>query len=249
MNNFLKIFTSKNKQQLLPDFSQVKVDFHSHLIPAVDDGVKSAEESVEILERFHAYGFRKEITTPHVMSDFFRNDEHSIKSGYDEVMQRLEKQNFTIDFEYAAEYYLDYEMVRFVKDKKLLTLGDQFVLIEFSFFNPPGQLMNLIFDMQSSGYKVILAHPERYLFYHNDKEKYEELADRQVYLQINGNSLLGEYGLNTKKVAQWLVKQNLVSFIGSDAHGMAHVEKMQGLLFNEYFYELVKSDRLLNDQL
>ena len=249
MNKFLKIWTSKNKRQLLDDFSQVKVDFHSHLIPAIDDGVKSAEESIEILNLFHDYGFQKVITTPHVMSDFFRNDENSIRTGYKQVIDLLETQDFSIDFQFAAEYYLDYEILNIIKQSKMLTLGENFVLIEFSFFNPPEQLTNLIFDLQSSGYKVILAHPERYLYFHNNREKYNELVDRQVFMQINGNSLLGEYGINAKKVAQWLVQQNLVDFVGSDAHGIAHVEKMKALLYNEYFYELVKSGKLKNHQL
>ena len=249
MNQFLKIFTSKNKRQLLDDFSQVKVDFHSHLIPGIDDGVKIIEESLEILELFNNYGFQKVITTPHVMSDFFRNDHKSINEGYKKVVDQLNNKEFKISFEFAAEYYLDYEIVKILKEGNILTFSDNYVLIEFSFFNPPENLTNIIFDLQSSGYKVVLAHPERYIFFHSNKEKYEELADRQVYMQINGNSLLGEYGLNSKKVAQWLIQHNLVDFVGSDAHGKAHVEKYKGLLHNQYFYELIKSGRLKNNQL
>jgi protein-tyrosine phosphatase len=249
VNRFLKIFTSKNNRQLLEDFSQVKVDFHSHLIPGIDDGVKTIEESIEILNLFHNYGFQKVITTPHVMSDYFRNDQKSIGEGFDKVINQLKQKEFKISFDYAAEYYLDYEILKILKEGNILTFSENYVLIEFSFFNPPENLTNIIFDLQSSGYKVVLAHPERYIFFHNNKEGYEELVDRQVYMQINGNSLLGEYGLNAKKAAQWLIQHNYVDFVGSDAHGKGHIEKFKGLLYNEHFYKLIKSGRLKNDQL
>lgn len=245
----MKIFTSKKKKQLLEDFSQVKVDFHSHLIPSVDDGVRTPGESLEILEFLQKIGFEKEITTPHVMSDFFRNDQKSIEDGYNKVLELHSKTQNGIAFEYAAEYYLDYEVLNLLKSDSLLTISENYLLIEFSFFNPPEHLTNIIFDLQSSGYKIILAHPERYIYYHNNREKYEELSDRQVYLQINGNSLLGEYGANSKKIAQWLIDKKLVDFIGSDAHSKSHIEKYQGLLFNQDFYNLMKSGRLKNDQL
>jgi protein-tyrosine phosphatase len=244
-----KIFRSENNKQLLPDFSEVEVDFHSHLIPAIDDGVKTVEESIQILERFINYGFRKVITTPHVMSDYYKNDNNTISAGYQKVKEVLNQKNLDIEFTFAAEYYLDYEFVKLVRSNQILTLGDNYVLVEFSFFAPPENYLEIFFDLQSNGFKVILAHPERYSFLQSDKKLFEEIKDRNIFLQINGNSLLGDYNPAAKKTAEWLIDENYVDFIGSDTHNIESLDRMRALLYNKYFYQLLKSGNLKNNQL
>ena len=222
---------------------------HSHLIPGIDDGVKTIEESMSLIAKFKDLGYSKLITTPHVMSDYYKNSPDIINKGLSKVKDEINKQEIEIEIEAAAEYYIDFDFLEKIKNKEYLTISNRYVLIEFSFFNAPETLSEVIFELQTNGNKVILAHPERFTFFHNKKENYEILRDKDVYFQLNANSLIGEYSPGVKKVAEWLIEKEFVNFVGSDAHNLQHLEKMRSLLYNKSFYNLVKSGALLNSSL
>ena len=191
-------------------------DIHSHLIPAIDDGVKSLEESIEIIKNMKSLGYKKIISTSHIMSHKYPNNKDNIKEGCELVKNELIKQNIDIEFDVAAEYYFDEYFIEKIREKDLLTLGDNYVLFELSYTSTPFGLEQVVFELLQNGYKPILAHPERYTYYSNSLEKYTSLKDLGLHFQINLNSLHKFYGMKPKIAAEYLVNNGLVDFVGSD---------------------------------
>ncbi len=149
----------------------------------------------------------------------------------------------------TAEYYLDYDFERKLDNEKLLTFGKNYLLFEISYMNPPDNLYHVIFKMQTLGYKPVLAHPERYNFWHKEFDKYEAFIDKGVLLQMNINSLSGYYSIPTKKVAEQMIDKNMISFVGSDCHHMGHVNLMKEVVFEPHLKQLIESGNLLNNTL
>ncbi len=247
--SFLKRIFGKEEKLEPVDLAQLKVDFHSHLIPGIDDGSKSMEESIKMLKTFKELGYQKVITTPHVMSDFYKNESSTIIEGRDQIRNKLKELNIHIEFEAAAEYYLDESLGDKITKGDILSFGDKYVLFELPFFSEPPNLSQIVFQFQTNGYKPILAHPERYSFWYKDFEKYRELKEKGVFLQLNILSLIGHYSPETQKIAEKLIKENLISFIGSDCHNSHHLELIEIARRKKSLYELINSGYLLNKTL
>lgn len=245
----MALFGLFNKELPPADLSVLKTDIHSHFIPGIDDGSKSIKNSLELLEAMEAFGYKKVITTPHVMSDSYKNTPEIILSGLEKVREAITKAGMNIKIEAAAEYYLDHDFERKLKAKEVLTFGDKYLLFEMAFVNPPDNLYQFVFEMQMQGYKPVLAHVERYGFWQNNYSKYEELASRGILLQMNINSVTGHYSMETKKAAQWLIDKDMISFVGSDCHHTGHIELMKKALREKAFHKLLASKKLLNPTL
>lgn len=245
MNFFKRIFKSEPKLEPL-DLSILHTDLHSHLIPGIDDGSKSIEESIEMLKQFEVLGYKKVITTPHVMSDFYRNTPEIILSGLAKVRSAIQTEGLNIEIEAAAEYYLDDYFEELIEQKNLLTFGDNHVLFELSFQNPPVRIKEAIFSMITNGYKPILAHVERYPFYFNEWEILEDLRNRGALFQLNINSLSGQYGPQVKKMGQDMIDRDWVEVIGSDCHHMRHLESINELRTNSHLHKIAGKAELLN---
>ncbi|MCX6296202.1 MAG: capsular biosynthesis protein [Bacteroidetes bacterium] len=244
------IFSKKQKRLNTPiDLSVLGCDIHSHFIPGIDDGAKTIEESIEMLTEMHTLGYKKIITTPHTMSDYYRNTSEIILNGAENVKQALKEVNIPIEFKAASEYYLDYDLERKLDEGPLLTFGNKYLLFEISYMNPPDNLFHIIFKMQLLGYKPVLAHPERYNFWHNDFDKYETFIDKGVLLQLNINSLTGYYSPSTKKIAEQMIDKNMISFVGTDCHHMGHINLLKQVVYDPYLEKLIESDLLLNKSL
>lgn len=250
MSFFSRVFGQSAKSSVAVDLSLLKCDMHSHFIPGIDDGAKTMEESIAMLREFSALGYKKVITTPHIMSDAYRNTPEIILGGLAQVRVALKTANVPIEIDAAAEYYLDFDFERKVEEKKILTFGNNYVLFELSFVNTPDNLHGVIFKMLTNGYKPILAHPERYNFWHQDFKKYEELVEKGVLLQLNLNSLSGHYGPATQKIAERMIEANMISFLGSDCHHMGHIEVIRNrTVFQKSLLKLIESGKLLNSSL
>jgi tyrosine-protein phosphatase YwqE len=138
----------------------------------------------------------------------------------------------------ASEYMINETFLQRLETEKLLTLKDNYLLIEMSYLNPPLALKEIIFEIQLKGYQPILAHPERYLFYHNTPKMYEELKKLDVQFQLNLLSSVGYYGTAVANTADFLLKEDLIDFVGSDVHHMRH--------YNAFHNKLViKSEKQL----
>ena len=224
------------------------VDFHSHLIPGIDDGVKTAEEAADILERLQQLGYRKVITTPHIMGDFYPNTPEIIREGKTAVEVELKQRNLQIEFEAAAEYHLDEKFVEIINEgAELLTFGDKYILFETPFMNEPVYLKEVVFKLSSLGLKPILAHPERYGYLMNNQDLIDDLLNRGVLFQINLMSLTGHYSSAVKKMAEKLIKKGFVHFFGSDIHNPGHLEIVKKAYSNRFLQEA--HSRVLNNTL
>ena len=234
---FGNFFSRKNKNTQPPiDFSFALTDMHSHLIPDIDDGSQSLEESMNLIKGLYDAGFRKLITTPHIMSDFYRNTPEIILQGLEQLREAIKRDNELVGLtiEAAAEYYLDEGLKEKIKNHEVLTFGKNYLLFEISYINYPDNLDSVIFLMQTNEYKPVLAHPERYPFWYNDFDKYIKLKDTGVLFQININSLTGYYSPGAKKLAEKLIDNNMVDFIGTDTHNIKHLDVLKHCMSEKY---------------
>lgn len=248
MGLFSKLFGS-SKSSVPADLSVLHTDFHSHFIPGIDDGAKTIEDAVELIKGIASFGYKKIITTPHIMSDFYQNTPEIIKAGLADVRKALKREGVDIDLQAAAEYYLDFDFENKIEQRNLLTLGDNYVLFEVSYLNAPDTLPDIIFKLQTNGYKPILAHPERYPFWYGNFNKYIELREKGVFLQLNINSLTGHYSVATKKIAEKLIDNNMVDFLGSDCHHAGHIQLMKRCVYEKHLHKLLESGTLKNSLL
>ena len=241
----LKWFLNKKEKACeVLDFSVLKTDIHSHFIPGIDDGAPDMEASITLIKKMQELGFSKVITSPHVMSDFYQNSSETILNGLADVRAELKVQNINMEIEAAAEYYIDYEFEQKIGKEKFLTFGDNYILVELSFMEAPRNLFDIIFKLQLEGYKVVLAHPERYNYY--SIKDYEELISRGVLLQINLLSLIAYYSPQIKKKTEALINSGLVSLVGTDCHNMNHAELYEKCQTQKAWHDLVNSGKLLN---
>ncbi|TNE53978.1 MAG: capsular biosynthesis protein [Bacteroidetes bacterium] len=221
---------------------------HSHLLPGIDDGSKSMEESMGMILKFSRMGYRKLFMTPHIMEDYYRNTPEIIHGKLEEVRKEVKEFGMEIELGAAAEYYYDETLIDKVKGKELLTFGDNYVLFEYAFGAEPQRITSLIFEMKTNGYRPVLAHYERYPYYHNQPEKIQEYRDNGVLIQLNLLSLCGHYGPFVEKQAKYLVDNGLIDFVGSDCHRIEHLQILEKNASNPYFHKL-KELNLLNQSL
>lgn len=228
------------KAKLPPfDLSRFGVDIHSHLIPGIDDGSRNIDETIAMLAKFESLGYRKVVTTPHIMSDYFRNTPEIILSGLEEVRNMAKQLNLSIEIDAAAEYYYDESLMdRLKRKERLLTFGDNYVLFEFSFHAEPVQTETLFFELLTQGYKPVLAHVERYAYLFGDLKRIEGWRKQGILLQLNLNSLSGHYGPEVQKQARAMIDSCLVDLVGTDCHRMDHLLLLERHLNSEWMHKL-----------
>lgn len=234
------------KQPLL---NTLGTDMHSHLLPGLDDGVQSFEEAAQVIEKMKELGFSKLITTPHIMSDAYRNTPEGIAAKCDALNLYLKQHNLSIEVHAAAEYYLDENLTdKLAAKERLLTFGKRYLLFELNFMVEPLNLNDFIFSLVTSGYKPVLAHPERYLFYQQQPRKLEDLLSRGVLMQLNLTSLTGYYSKAAADLARLMIEEKWVHFAGSDCHHNMHVQVLEEALKSKPMQKLL-SLPLLNHTL
>lgn len=215
------LFKSKPKlKDLIPDNY---VDIHSHLLYGIDDGAKTFEDTLKLTKALQNFGFSQFITTPHVMQHVWDNSNNQIKAKEITTIAQLEQNQISIPFKAAAEYMLDDHFSKLFQSEKLLTLKQNYVLVEMSYINAPIQLYSFLFDLQVAGYIPVLAHPERYLFYHSNFEEYLKLKKSGCLFQLNLLSSVGYYGNEIAKIAEKLLQKGMYDFVGSDVHHSNHI--------------------------
>lgn len=225
------------------------VDIHSHLLPQLDDGVKDLEEAERIISYFHGLGYRKLITTPHVMNDIYRNTPAGIHEKLEILRAHLAAKKIPVEIEAAAEYYLDENLMAMLEtNQPLLTIGQNYLLFETNFITEPFNLKEFIFLASSKGYKLILAHPERYLYLHGNFDKAQDLLDRGVLFQLNISSITGYYSKPVQRMALKYIDRGWVHWLGSDCHHLNHATLLEKTMTTKYFRKAL-SLPLLNNSL
>ena len=238
----------------LPFFSKVKhslvdVDIHSHLIPNIDDGAKNIERSIELILSLKEMGYKKLITTPHV-SDMFLNSSTDVLEGYKTLKKELIARNIEIELEVAAEYYADENFEELLSKRDLLTFGkEKYLLFELSYFTPHQDLESLVHEIKLAGYTPVLAHPERYVYLHDNLDNYRDIKSMGVLFQINLLSIPSYYSDEVAKVVKGLINNGMVDFIGSDTHHRQHIKFLKKSFLDSFYKKIFKKNIILNDSL
>jgi protein-tyrosine phosphatase len=258
MAGFWQRLVGGNKAAESPPLAQplagLVTDMHSHLLPGLDDGAETVAHSLDLLRELQALGFTKLVMTPHIMGDFYKNTPEGIRAALATLRAAAAEAGLAdVALECAAEYYLDEWLGRKLADgTELLTFGGEqrYLLIETSYLNEPLNLNGTIFDLQAAGYRVVLAHPERYVYFYSRFAEIEKLRkDYGVLLQLNLNSLAGYYSPAARHVAEKLIDGGLVDFVGTDTHHLRHTAALATKTVKSAYFRKLMALPLLNKTL
>jgi tyrosine-protein phosphatase YwqE len=238
------------KESDLFDYSLLGADMHSHLLPGIDDGSPDLATSIQLINGLLHLGFKKLITTPHIMQDMYPNKRDDILQRYEGLKKDIEAEGINVDIEVAAEYFLDDNFKKLLTNKEpLLTFGDNLVLVEFSMASEPFDFKELLFEMQMQTYKPVIAHPERYIYHERNKEFFEELKAAGYLFQLNIMSLAGAYGKTVHELARYFIKHEYYDVAGTDLHNIHQLSHLQTPSITHGLKELLDSGKLINPTL
>ena len=206
-------------------------DSHCHILNGVDDGVRSIEETLSVLQYDEQVGITDVWCTPHIMEDT-ANESSALAARFDQLKNLYKG---SVNLHLAAEYMLDTVFEQRFRDRDLLTIGDEKLLVETSTIAPPVNLYDTFREILSAGYRPLLAHPERYRYL--NEASYERLIRQGVFFQLNLPSLVGFYGETAKSKAEWMLSKGYYSEVGSDCHRLR--------MINETFERKVLSPEII----
>jgi len=218
----LSIFS---RSKYLVDLIDGMPDFHNHTLPGIDDGSDSIDTSRELFKGFTEIGINHIVATPHIISEFYPNTPNSIEEAYKKVIENnAGPDNLT----FAAEYMMDQYFLDILNKNEILTITDNKVLVEMSYFQAPINLNQILFKLQNNSKVPILAHPERYTYMHSkDLIKFQDLRKRGCLMQVNMLSLSNHYGKAIQKIAYQLIENGFIEYICSDVHKLTHLDKIK----------------------
>jgi protein-tyrosine phosphatase len=229
------------------DYGLLNTDMHSHLIPGIDDGSPDLDTSIQLIKGLADLGYKKLITTPHIMWDMYKNSSEDILSRYTYLQDRINKENIDVEIKIAAEYFLDDHFKMLLANKEpLLAIKDNLVLVEFSLANEPIDLKEILFEMQLLGYQPVIAHPERYSYNERNTRFFSDMKISGYLFQLNILSLAGAYGKSAKALAQYFIKNSFYEFAGSDLHNLRHLKMLNDPAINTELNRLLDSGNLRN---
>lgn len=232
----------------------LRVDVHSHLLPALDEGSKNIEESISMIAALRNLGFQKLILTPHIMADFYPNSPHKIKQHLLVLREHLEEQQIDVEIDAAAEYYLDaFFLKELLSKNELMTFntedGKQYLLFETQHLHEPKQLFEVIKRIVRRGYIPVLAHPERYNYLQRDRLLVHQLYETGILFQVNINSFSGYYGNESRELAEYLSVAQMISFLGTDCHKEEHIEMLQKTMDSPMYQTVLRAGEILNNRI
>ncbi len=220
----MRFFSSKNKIASYPGFTWLSRDIHSHLLPGIDDGSPDIETSLQLLASLHEAGIKEFICTPHVIGDLYRNTPETINNALEKLQKAASQNGLPVQLSAAAEYMLDDHFMSLLRDKEpLLKLTKNYILTELSYSTAPEKLEEISFEINVNNYQPLMAHPERYPYYHNNYKAYSRLKELGFLLQVNLLSLTGYYGKTVAKAAKYILDNDLADYVGTDLHHFRHL--------------------------
>ena len=232
-----------------PKKALITTDIHAHLIPGIDDGPKSFAESIRLIKGLSELGYKRLYATPHVYQELYPNDRLDILAGFEVLKRHLEPLNLDVEIYPAAEYFLDEYFLELLKKDELLPIGDNYLLVEDSFYERKDLIENYIFQIRVSGYQPILAHPERYLHIGKNKDRFGKLKEMGCLFQLNLLSLLGHYGAEVKNLAKFLLKNGYIDFLGTDLHNEPQLKQLKKLKKSKFYKQLLANNTFQNERI
>ncbi|MEO8960693.1 MAG: CpsB/CapC family capsule biosynthesis tyrosine phosphatase [Ginsengibacter sp.] len=219
----MNLFRSK-KAPIYTAFSWLSQDIHSHILPGIDDGSPDIETSLQLLQSLSEAGINKFICTPHIIGDMYHNTPQTINDALARLKKAVKDHGMSTEISAAAEYMMDDHFMELLRKKEpLLTLTKNYILTELSYSTPPQQLEKISFEININNYQPLMAHPERYPYYHKNYDAYSRMKELGFLLQVNLLSLTGYYGKKVAKAAKFILENNLADFVGTDLHHFNHL--------------------------
>lgn len=227
----------------------LKVDMHSHILPAIDDGAPNVETSIALMQGMYDLGIRKFTATPHIMADIHINNRETITQSYEVLMNALKDYPHLQDVVMSAEHMLDDGFEQIMYKDEVLPLGNDFILVETAILNKVFNINNIIFNLQTRNLKPILAHPERYQYWFRNYDELNDLREKGVALQLNALSLTGYYGKLEKEAAVYMLEHGMYDYIGTDLHHERHLRNLTNYVVDENIAYLLDTNRFYNENL
>lgn len=223
------------------------IDIHSHILPNIDDGAPDLTTSLMLCKGLTVLGFNGVIATPHIISDLYPNTEENILSSCQSLNKSLIENNINLKLSVAAEYLLDETVISKInKDIKLLTFPNNGLLLEFSYSHEPENIVEYTFPLQLKEYEMVLAHPERYSYWHGKMEQYESLKEMGFSFQLNALSLTNYYGKQVNETANMLLQNGMIDYIGTDIHHERHLKALLQHFGKSGLQEIIQKYKLKN---
>jgi len=243
----MNFFRSKKITPLYRGFSWLAQDIHSHILPGIDDGSPDIETSLQLLQSLSDAGINKFICTPHVIGDMYRNTPQTINDALEKLKKALHQNGMSMEIRAAAEYMMDDHFLELLRNKQpLMKLAKNYILTELSYSTAPEKLEKISFEININNYQPLMAHPERYPYYHNNYDAYYRMKELGFLLQVNLLSLTGYYGKNVAKAAKFILENKLADFVGTDLHHFNHLNVLTDTKSIEIF-EKYLGDRIFNE--
>ena len=222
------MFSFFHKKRFLVDLLHGFVDIHNHILPGIDDGAKTVEESIALIKAFSEFGVNNFVCTPHIMHNYYDNTPETITHSFQQLKNEMAAQGIMdVALDVAAEHMIDDNFEEILVQNRVMPLRKHYLLIETSFLQPPINFEQAKNKILAQGYFPILAHPERYLFFHNNFQAYKRLKNQNILFQVNLLSLTGYYGKEIKSMAIKLMDKGLVDFLGSDVHTISQLKVLK----------------------
>ncbi|TLP77562.1 tyrosine-protein phosphatase [Maribacter sp. ACAM166] len=224
------MFSFFTKKHFLIDHLEGFIDIHNHILPGIDDGAKTVDESIELIKGFAEFGVTDFICTPHIMENYYPNNPTTINKSLSLLKNGLKMNNLDyINVNAAAEHMIDSGFEKLLDEKNILPLSKSYLLIEMSYLQPSLNFDIAVTKITNKGLFPIFAHPERYAYLHNRLGEYKSLKKKGLLFQLNLLSLGDYYGTEVQKVAKTLLKNNLIDFAASDVHKVSQLESLKKL--------------------
>lgn len=226
-------------------------DVHCHLLPGVDHGATDINNAIELINVQKEMGINRIIFTPHITKSTFENTPKTITNAYNTFINETKKIDLGIEFLVSAEYRLDEFSLNQFGEGKFIPMPNEYILIENAFQQERIDLDDIIFDLQLKNFTPIMAHPERFLYYAANKERFRQLHNAGALFQINIMSFTGYFGKRAKANAEWLLEHDYIDFLGSDMHNMEHAQIIRDFINTKDYRKIAKKleGRILNDKI
>lgn len=231
-----------------PVFDFIGADMHNHLLPGIDDGSPNAEESLLLLKGMMELGYERFYCTPHVITGVHPNTPETIGEAHNVFVNALKQEGIPVQVGFSAEYMINYDFDDIIREGKLIPLPGNHVLVEMSYAVESPNLREVIFELQTKGFRPILAHPERYNFLHNRFDRYEEILYSGADFQLNILSLSGYYGKPVQKIAEKLLAADFISWVGTDLHHQRHLQGLKDLAQNKKALKMLEGIKELKNR-
>lgn len=237
MFNFFK------KKPIVPAVMPFKTDIHCHIVPGVDDGSPDVDTSVALVERLMSMGIERIFASPHVTEDTFENTPEILDDALRSLNDALHEREVGMQVMRSAEYRIDEFFNSQLEAGNVTPLPNNFILVENSFIQEPWGLDNFLFNLKLKGYKPILAHPERYVYYSekSHRGRYDQLHALGILFQVNMLSFAGRYGKAERDAAMYLLEKGYISFLGTDMHGHSHADTLEAYLSSKEYGKVAEA--------